>query len=350
MVVKVALNGPGRTGKTFIWSWAEKKRRGETDAELVAINGVRDVDKDKGLRNFVNLLKYDSAHGFRFDDLPYGRDDDGTAWIEILGRKIYLYNNRGDLSSLPWRKHEIDVVVEATGKFRKREQAEGHLKAGAKKVVISAPSKGGVETSVVLGVRENIPENEQIIDCASCTTNAIAFVVKAVDDKWKIKRGFIVTVHAPTDDQRILDSSHKDIRRARSLLSNIIPTTTGAAKSVVKVLPHLNGRLDAIAFRVPSVLTGSIVGLIAEVEKETDANEVNEYFDHLASNELKGIASTIGEEIVSSQIIGRTESGIVDKTLTKVINGHTIVVWSWYDNEFGYSTRLVEVAEKFGKM
>ncbi len=348
MGIRVALNGPGRTGKNFVWSWAKRKREGKTSLELVAINGVRNVEDDKFLRNFVELLKYDTTQGRQFDEIPYGREN-GTAWMEILGQRIYLYNNRDDLTKLPWRKHEVDVVIEATGLFRKKEQAEGHLKAGAKKVIVTAPGKGGIETSVVLGVTKEIPKEERIIDCASCTTNAIAPVVKIVNDNFGIKRGSIITVHAPTDDQRILDSSHKDLRRARSLLANIIPTSTGAAKSVAKVIPELKGKLDALAFRVPGVLTGSIVGLIADVERETTEEEINRVFDDACEGKYKGILSTVDGEIVSSFIIGREESGIIDKTLTNVIDKKLITVWVWYDNEFGYSTRLVEVAEMFGR-
>lgn len=349
MAVRVAINGPGRTGRSFVWSWAEKKKSKKTDVDVVAINGVRDVEDDKMLRNFVELLKYDSTHGHKFDKIPYGRERDGTAWIEILGNKIYLYNNREDLSRLPWKKHNIDVVIESTGMFRKRKQVEGHLKAGARKVIVSAPGKEGIETSVVLGVTKNIPENERVIDCASCTTNAVAPVVKIVDDNWKIRRGSIITVHAPTDNQRIFDSSHKDIRRARSLLNNIIPTTTGAARSVGKVMPHLKGKLDALAFRVPGVMTGSIVGLIADVEKETSIEEINNTFDKESKGKYKNILNTTDDEIVSSHVIGRKESGIVDKNLTNVVDGKQVMVWAWYDNEYGYSTRLVEVAEMFGK-
>jgi len=349
MAVRVAINGPGRTGKSFIWSWAERKRAKATDIEIVAVNGVRDVEKDEFLKNFIELMKYDSTHGHKFENITHGRENDGTAWIEILGNKICLYNKRGELAKLPWKKHRIDVVIESTGLFRKREQVEGHLKAGARKVIVSAPGKDGIETSVVLGVTERIPENERIIDCASCTTNAITPLVKIVDDNWKIKRGSIITVHAPTDDQRILDSSHKDIRRARSLLNNIIPTSTGAAKSVGKVIPHLKGKLDALAFRVPGAMTGSIVGLIADVEKATSIDEVNRVFDEACGGKYKNILSATEDEIVSSHVIGRKESGIMDKTLTNVVDNNQVMVWSWYDNEYGYSTRLVEVAEMFGK-
>jgi len=349
MSVKVAINGPGRTGKSFIWSWAEKKRNKETGIEIVAINGVRNVEDDKSLKNFVELLKYDSTHGHRFDKITHGRENDGSAWIEILGSRICLYNNRGDLAELPWKKHNVDVVIESTGLFRKREQAEGHLKAGARKVIVSAPSKGGIDTSIVLGVTNDIPEGENIIDCASCTTNAITPLVKIVDDNWKIRRGSIITVHAPTDDQRILDSSHKDIRRARSLMNNIIPTSTGAAKAVGKVIPGLKGKLDALAFRVPGAMTGSIVGLIADVEKQTSVEEVNKVFDGACEREFRHVLGKTDDEIVSSHVIGRKESGIVDKTLTNVVDKNQVMVWSWYDNEYGYSTRLVEVAEMLGK-
>ncbi len=350
MVVRVAINGPGRIGRTFIWSWARKKRRNATDVEIVAINGVRDVEKDDGIFKFSELVRYDSAYGYQFDAVPYGRDEGGRAWIELFNKKIYLFNNRGELSTLPWNELDVDVVVEATGRFKTRVELEGHIKAGARKVVLSCPGKEGIEVSVVRGVTEKIPAGETIIDCASCTTNGIAPVVKVINDVFGIKHGYIITVHAPTESQRILDGSHKDPRRARSLLNNIIPTTTGAAKAVVKVIPELKGRLDALAFRVPSVLTGSIVGIMAEVEKKTSIDEVNEQLEYAAKNEMKGILACSDEPLVSTQIIGREESCIVDKGLTQVIDGSQVVVWSWYDNEFGYSTRLVEVAEIFGKM
>jgi glyceraldehyde-3-phosphate dehydrogenase type I len=349
MSIKVALNGPGRTGKNFIWSWAERKEKGGTNIDLVAINGVRGVEDDKGVENFAELLKFDSTQGHRFEDLRFGRDADGTPWIEIHGQKIHLYNNRGDLSALPWKKHSIDIVIESTGIYRKRKEAEGHLKAGARKVIISAPGKEGIETSVVLGVTGKIPEHETVIDCASCTTNAIASVTKVVNDNWGIERGFVVTVHAPTEDQSIFDGSHKDMRRARSIINNIIPTSTGAAKAVAKVIPELKGKLDAVAMRVPGAMTGSIVGLIADVRKETTKEEVNKIIDRECSGPLKGILACTDREIVSSHIIGRRESGIVDKPLTNVVGGKQVVVWSWYDNERGYANRLVDVAEMWGK-
>jgi glyceraldehyde 3-phosphate dehydrogenase len=202
---------------------------------------------------------------------------------------------------------------------------------------------------VVLGVKEDIPKDENVIDCASCTTNAIAPVAKIVNDNWGIERGFVITVHAPTDDQRILDSSHKDLRRARSLINNIIPTSTGAAKAVGKVIPELEGKLDAVAFRVPGALTGSIVGLIADVKKDTTTEEVNKLIDKECEGRLKGILAYTDKEIVSSHIIGRKESGIIDKPLTNVINGKQVILWSWYDNERGYANRLVDVAETFGR-
>jgi glyceraldehyde-3-phosphate dehydrogenase type I len=347
MAVKVALNGPGRIGKNLIWVWAKKKREGKTNLEIVAINGVRGVEEDKGVEYFTELLKFDSTYGHHFDEIPFGRDEDGTPWIELCGQKIYLYNKREDLTKLPWKKHDVDIVIEATGEFRKKSQAEGHIKAGAKKVIITAPGKEGVETSIVLGVKEDIPTHEDIIDCASCTTNAIAPVTKIINDNFGIERGYIVTVHAPTDDQRIFDSSHKDIRRARSLLNNIIPTTTGAAKAVVKVIPELKGKLDAVALRVPGVPTGSIVGLIADVKKPTTREEVNKVLEHECHTRFKNILGIVKKEIVSSYIVGREESGIIDEPMTTVVDGKQIIVWVWYDNERGYATRVLEVAEKW---
>lgn len=350
MGINVAINGPGRIGRNMVWAWAERKKKGKTDLDIVAVNGIRNVDNEHGLRHFMELLKFDSTYGRHFEAIPNGREKDGTAWIEIAGSKIFLYNKRDDLSGLPWKKHDIELVVESTGRFRKRDQAEGHLKAGARKVLLSAPGKDGVETSVVMGVQENIPEGETIIDCASCTTNGISPVIKVVKENWGIDRGFVVTVHAPTDDQNILDGAHdKDIRRARSLINNIIPTSTGAADAVSKIMPDLKGKLDAMALRVPGAMTGSIVGLIADVKKETTEEEVRDVFREKSKNELKGILGCSEDEIVSSHIIGTRESGVVDLPLIKVIDGKQLIVWSWYDNERGYTNRLIDVAEMFGK-
>jgi glyceraldehyde 3-phosphate dehydrogenase len=348
MSIKLAINGPGRVGRNFIWIWSERKKKGKTDIDIVAINGVRDLEGEKGLRHFMELLKFDSTYGHHYKEIANGKDEKGT-WIEIEGSRIYLYNHRGDLSELPWKDHGVDLVVESTGLFRKRDQLEGHLKAGARKVIISAPGKEGIDTSVVMGAAEDIPEGENMVDCGSCTTNAIASVVKTVNERWGIERGFMITVHAPTDSQRILDASHKDIRRARSLLNNIIPTTTGAAKSVTKIMPELKGKLDAVALRIPGITTGSIVGLIADVKKEVTREEVNKIFEGLCKGELKGILGCADNEIVSSHIVGSKESGIVDLPMTNVINGKQLVVWAWYDNERGYTNRLIDVSERFGK-
>jgi glyceraldehyde 3-phosphate dehydrogenase len=349
MDIKVAVNGPGRIGRNFIWSWAERKKHGKTSLEVVAINGVRGIEEDRGVEFFTELLKFDSTHGHHFEDVPFGRESDGTPWVEVAGSRIHLYNNRGALSTLPWKKHDVDVVIEATGLFRKRREVEGHLKAGARKVIVSAPAKEGIDTSVVLGVSEKIPEHETIIDCASCTTNAIAAVTKIVNDQWGIERGYVITVHAPTEDQSIFDGSHKDMRRARSLINNIIPTSTGAAKAVAKVIPELKGKMDAVSMRVPGAMTGSIVGLIADVKKEATREDVNKIIERECNSSLKGILACTNKEIVSSYIIGRKESGIVDLPLTNVIDRRQIVVWSWYDNERGYANRLIDVAEMFGK-
>ncbi len=351
-MVRVALNGPGRTGKSFIWSWAQKKKAGQTDIDIVAINGVRDVDKD-GLRFFVELLKFDSAHGRKFDSIAYGKNEDGTGWIELFGQCIPVYNVRDDLTKLPWTQLGVDVVIESTGRLRKREHAQAHLTAGAKKVIVSAPGKE-LDASMVLGTT-SIPVGARIIDCASCTTNAITGVVSALHKKFRIKHGSILTVHAPTDNQNLLDGSHSDMRRARSALNNIIPTTTGAAKAVVKALPELQGKLHASAFRVGGCLTGSIVGIVAEVEQATSKDEVNAYLKDLCARPvteggLQGVHAVDESDLVSSHIIGRTESGIIDAPITEVVNGSQVSVWSWYDNEFGYSSRLVDVASLFGKM
>lgn len=323
-MVNVAINGFGRIGRTVF-----RLGFGRPDIKFVAINDLTDP------KTLAHLLKYDSVHGV------YNREvkiDGG--YLEVDGTKIRVFSER-DPEKLPWSELDVDIVIESTGFFRKKEDAAKHLKAGAKKVIISAPGKGDVK-SIVLGVNDEILEdNDEIIDNASCTTNCLVPVVKVLNDKFGIKKAFMTTIHGYTSDQRLLDTPHKDLRRARAAAINIIPTTTGAAIASGKVIPELEGRLDGIAIRVP-VPDGSLVDLVAELEKEVTVDEVNKAMKEASESHLKGILEYTEEPLVSQDIVGNKSSSIFDAGSTMVM-GNLVKVLSWYDNEMGYSMRLVDL-------
>ncbi len=333
-MVRVAINGFGRIGRNAFRAAMERK---DLHIEIVAINDLGDV------RTLAHLLKYDSVYG-RFKGTV---EVDGENLV-VNGAPITVLNKR-DPADLPWKEMEIDVVIESTGAFTHREGALKHLKAGAKKVIISAPARDP-DITLVIGVNhhEYDPEKHHIISNASCTTNCLAPVVKVLDDNFKVKRGFMTTVHAYTNDQRILDFPHSDLRRARAAAVSIIPTTTGAARAIGLVLPHLKGKLDGIALRVP-VPDVSIVDLVAEIEKQTTKEEVNQAFIRASQNELRGILTCSNEPLVSVDYVGNSYSAIVDLEYTNVIDGTFAKVLAWYDNEWGYSNRLVELASIIGK-
>lgn len=318
-MIKIAINGFGRIGRP-----AFKKAISNSNMEVVAINDLTDK------KTLEHLLKYDSIYG-RYD---------GKIDCEIFAEK--------DPEKLPWKKLGVDVVLECTGLFTDLDGAGKHIKAGAKKVIISAPAKNEIIPSYVLGVNEEKynSEKEDILDMGSCTTNCLAPVANILNDNFGIVKGFMTTVHSYTNDQRILDLPHKDLRRARAAAINLIPTSTGAAKAIGKVIPELKGKLDGIAIRVPTP-TVSILDLIVEVKKTTTKEEVNKAFLK-AEKELKGIFRTEKELLVSSDYIGDTYSSIIDLEET-MVNGNLIKVLAWYDNEAGYSARLVEFAEFIGK-
>ncbi|OIO63478.1 type I glyceraldehyde-3-phosphate dehydrogenase [Candidatus Woesearchaeota archaeon CG_4_10_14_0_2_um_filter_33_10] len=325
-MIRVAINGFGRIGRLVFR--AGMKRKG---IEFVAINDLTDA------KTLAYLLKYDSVHGILDADIKAKGNS-----IVVNGKEIKIFSEK-EPENLPWKKLKIDVVVESTGIFITKEGAEKHLKAGAKKVLISAPAKGDnpIKT-IVIGVNEKDYDRKKddIISLASCTTNCLAPVVKVLNDNFGIEKGFMTTVHAYTNDQKILDLPHKDLRRARAAAMSIIPTTTGAAKAVTLTIPELKGKLDGMAMRVP-VADGSITDFVAVLKKEATAEEINKLFRSASEKSLKGILQYTEEPIVSIDIVGNPHSAIFDSELTKT-SGNLVKVVAWYDNEWGYSNRMVD--------
>jgi glyceraldehyde 3-phosphate dehydrogenase len=328
--IKVAVNGFGRIGRlTF------KALLSNPDIEICAINDLTDP------KTLAHLLKYDSVHG-RFNG-TVGHEEKA---LIVNGTKITVYAEK-DPANLPWGTLGIDVVLESTGRFTDDVSAGAHIKAGARKVVISAPAKGNIPT-VVLGVNDNIlTGNETILSNASCTTNCLAPMAKVLDDAFGIEKGFITTVHAYTADQRLQDAPHSDLRRARAAAYSIVPTSTGAAKAVGLVLPHLKGKLDGVAMRVP-IPDGSMTDFTAVLKKDVTVAEINEAMKKAAETHLKGILEYTEDEIVSIDIIGNPHSCIFDAGCTYA-NGNLVKVVGWYDNEAGYSHRTADLIAKIGK-
>lgn len=325
---RIAINGFGRIGRLTCRQLLNDKR-----VEVVAINDLTDN------ATLAHLFKYDTAQGI------YDGKVDSTDEHIIIGRKKILATSQRDPSKLPWKKNKIDVVLECTGIFRNKEGATKHLKAGAKKVLISAPGKGAGIKTIVLGVNDSqITKSDKIISNASCTTNCLAPLMKVITEKWGLVQGSMTTIHGYTGDQRIQDAPHSDLRRARAAAQNIIPTSTGAAVAVTKVIDGIDGKLFAMAMRVP-VITGSLVELNVIVEKDVTVEQVNAAFKKYSKGALKGILQYVDDPIVSSDIIGNTHSSIFDSGLTQV-SGRLVKIISWYDNEAGFSTRLAELAAK----
>jgi glyceraldehyde 3-phosphate dehydrogenase len=335
MSVRVAINGFGRIGRGVLR--VAHERGG--DVEVVAVNDVADS------ATLTHLLAFDSVYG-RFPAQVSAHD----GAITVDGQTVDIYNER-DPGALPWKELGIDVVIESTGRFRTRAEAAKHLDAGARKVIITAPAKGAqpVDANVVLGVNFTDvydPAHHHIITNASCTTNCLAPVASVLHDAVGIRHGLLTTIHAYTADQNLLDAPHKDLRRARAAALNLVPTSTGAAKALGLVIPELDGKLHGFAVRVP-IPTGSIVDLTVEVERPTTAAEVNAYFRERADQgELAGILAYSEDPLVSSDIVGSPYSAIFDAPLTSVIDQTLVKVVAWYDNEWGYSNRLVELAER----
>jgi len=328
--MRIAINGFGRIGRSVFKLALENK------IDVVAINDLTSPDL------LAHLLKWDSVYG------KYEKKIKAKKNSLIVGDKEIIIFSEKDPSRLPWKKLDIDTVVESTGFFRDREGASKHLRAGAKKVLISAPAKDP-DITVVMGVNEDkLRKNHNIISNASCTTNCLAPVVKILNDAFKIRSGFMTTVHAYTNDQRVLDSPHKDFRRARACAVSIIPTTTGAAKSVVDVIPELKNRLDGLAMRVP-VADGSVVDLAVNVKMPVTVEKVNGIFKKYAKGKMKGILEYTEEPLVSRDIIGNPHSAIIDGLSTRVVEKDFIKVLAWYDNEYGYSNRMIDILKIIGK-
>jgi glyceraldehyde 3-phosphate dehydrogenase len=325
-MTRVAINGFGRIGRAYLRSVVESD-----DIEVVAVNDVAD------LASLARLLRYDSTFGpLRLDVTEYGDS-------MVVGMSKLAITAERDPAALPWRQLDVDVVIEASGKFRTRDAAAAHLAAGARKVVISAPGKG-VDATFVVGVndKEYDPTRHHVVSNASCTTNCVAPMVKVLDDTFGIAQGYMTTVHAYTNDQNMLDGPHKDPRRARSGAVNIIPTTTGAARAVAEVIPKMTGRLDGVALRVP-VVDGSLVDLAVWLDREVSTEQVNAAFEAAAAGgPLAGRLVYTEDPIVSSDVIGSPASCAFDAGLTQAA-GRMVKVFGWYDNEWGYTARLVDL-------
>jgi glyceraldehyde 3-phosphate dehydrogenase len=331
-MVKIAINGFGRIGRPVFRIILDK----HPNLEVVGIN---DLTPSKSL---AHLVKYDSVYGV------WDRDVKATESSIVVDGKEYKVFGAKDPSKLPWKDLGVDVVLECTGQFTSLEEAEVHITAGAKKVLISAPGEGTPSYILGINAQKYDPKKDNIVDMGSCTTNCLAPVAKILHENFKILRGFMTTCHSYTNDQRVLDLSHKDLRRARAAALNIIPTSTGAAKAIGKVLPELEGILDGIAFRVPTP-TVSVVDLICLVKKDTDVKQVNEAFKKAAeTKEFQGIFKVEEAPLVSSDYIGNPYSAIIDAPLTMVKNNLVKVV-AWYDNEWAYACRLAEFAEFIGQ-
>jgi glyceraldehyde-3-phosphate dehydrogenase (NAD(P)) len=333
-VIRVAINGFGRIGRNFMRCWLGREN---SHIEVVAINDTSDP------RTNAHLLKYDTMLGTFKADISA---DDNS--ITVNGKTAKCTSDRNP-ENLPWKDWEIDLVIESTGVFTSREGASKHLTAGAKKVLITAPGKNDDGTFVV-GVNDKDYDHNKhvLISNASCTTNCLAPVAKVLHEEFGIIKGTMTTTHSYTGDQRLLDASHRDLRRARAAAMNIVPTSTGAAKAVALVLPELKGKLNGIALRVPTPNV-SVVDLVIQVQKQTFAEEVNKALQGAAEGEMKGILEYSDLPLVSSDYRGTDASSIVDANLTMVMGGDMVKVVSWYDNEWGYSQRVVDLAELVGK-
>ncbi|GBG38413.1 type I glyceraldehyde-3-phosphate dehydrogenase [Mycobacterium montefiorense] len=337
MTVRVGINGFGRIGRNFYRALLAQQEQGGADIEVVAVNDITDNS------TLAHLLKFDSILG----RLPHDVSLEGDDTIVVGPAKIKALAVREGPAALPWGDLGVDVVVESTGIFTKRDKAQGHLDAGAKKVIISAPASDE-DITIVLGVNDDKYDGSQnIISNASCTTNCLGPLAKVLNDEFGIVKGLMTTIHAYTQDQNLQDGPHSDLRRARAAGLNIVPTSTGAAKAIGLVLPELKGKLDGYALRVP-IPTGSVTDLTAELRKPAGADEINAAMKAAAEGPMKGILKYYDAPIVSSDIVTDPHSSIFDSGLTKVIDNQAKVV-SWYDNEWGYSNRLVDLVALVGK-
>lgn len=326
-MTKIAINGFGRIGRLSL-----RIAFAQEDISIVAVNDLTD------LKTVAHLLKYDSSFG-AFDKEII--TDEENSEIIIDGTRIKYFQEK-EAAKLPWKELDVDVVLECTGVYEDKDKCSAHLKTGAKKVVLSAPPKDDMPVYLI-GVNEHEYQGEDIISNGSCTTNCLAPMIKVLDDKFGVEKGFMTTTHSYTNDQRLQDLPHRDLRRARAAALNIIPTTTGAAKTVGKVIKNLNGRLDGISLRVPTPVV-SIADFICVLKKEASVEEINQSFKEAAEDAMKGILAVTNEGLVSMDFKGNNNSAIVDLPLT-MVNGNLAKVVGWYDNEWGYSNRLVEMAK-----
>ena len=333
MALKVGINGFGRIGRMVLRSIIENNRK---DLEIVAINnrGSNEVSSF--------LLKHDTIHG----ELK-ARINHSDKSIEINGKKIDMIHET-EISKIDWKKYKVDVVLECTGKFNTKEKSAQHIKSGAKKVVVSAPCKNAI--NIIFGVNEkSLKSSDQVISAASCTTNCLAPVAKVLNENFGVERGFMTTIHSYTPDQRLLDNSHKDLRRSRSAPNSIIPTTTGATKSLGDVIPELKGKVEGISIRVPTPNV-SLVEFVFSSSKNLTAEEINNSFLKASKSKLKNILDTSNEPLVSSDFNHNPHSAIVDLSLTKVVENKMAKVSAWYDNEWGFASRMCDLANYFGKI
>jgi glyceraldehyde-3-phosphate dehydrogenase (NAD(P)) len=330
-VIRVAINGFGRIGRNFLRCWLT---RSDSQLEIVAINDTSDPKTN------AHLLRYDSMLGRLDADISADSDT-----LTVNGKTIKCTSDRNP-NNLPWGAWDIDLVVESTGVFTSEEGASRHIQAGAKKVLITAPGKGGNIGTFVMGVNHELYEHGDynVVSNASCTTNCLAPVVKVLNDSFGIIKGTMTTTHSYTGDQRLLDASHRDLRRARAAALNIVPTTTGAAKAVALVIPEMSGKLNGIALRVPTPNV-SVVDLVVQVEKSTIGEQVNDALKAASEGSMKGILGYTDLPLVSCDYRKSDESSVVDSSLTMVMGGDMVKVVAWYDNEWGYSQRVVDLAE-----
>jgi glyceraldehyde 3-phosphate dehydrogenase len=331
MTKRIAINGFGRVGRAAYRIIHERRKAGETDLEVVAINDLTDN------KTLAHLLKRDTVHR------TFGADVSYTETGLVVDGKTIAATAERDPAKLPWKANEVDVVLESTGVFRNKEKCQGHLDAGARKVLISAPAKGDVDATVCFGINnEDYDASHTVVSTASCTTNCLAPVAKVLHDNWGIDHALMTTIHAYTNDQRILDLPHRDLRRARAAAQNMIPTTTGAAAALALVIPEMKGKFDGMAIRVPT-MDVSLVDLTVKLDKSATADEVNAKLKEAAEGKYDRILGYTEEPLVSSDFLGTNESSIVDALSTKVIGDNLLKVLSWYDNEWGFTNRAVDL-------
>jgi glyceraldehyde 3-phosphate dehydrogenase len=329
--IRVAINGFGRIGRVSLRVMLER-----FDIEVVAINDLTDT------RTLAHLFKYDSVHRVFKGEVTHDADN-----IMVDGKRIKVFSAKNP-AELPWKELSVDVVIESTGKFLDRELASQHLKAGAKKVIVSAPSKGTDIKNIVLGINEDmLTPDDLIVSNASCTTNCAAPMIKILDENWMVEDAYITTVHSYTGDQRLHDAPHKDLRRARAAAVSIVPTSTGAAKAITRIFPHLEGKIGGCGMRVP-VPDGSLTDITCVLTKSASVKDINLKFKEAAATSLKGILQYTEDPLVSVDIIGNPYSCVFDADFTSVL-GAMVKVIGWYDNEYGYSNRLADLVSKIGK-